>query len=57
MLAVTIDLQHSYCNIVFRIIQFKLYLYIFVPPEKVLFLIIDFQRKYYFKRRTTLPNL
>ena len=29
--AVSIDLQYSYCNIVFCIIQFKLCVYIFVP--------------------------
>ena len=34
MLAVSIDLQHSYCNIVFLIIQFKFCLYIFCTKLK-----------------------
>ena len=34
MLAVSIDIQHSYCDIVFLIIQFKLCLYIFCTTLK-----------------------
>ena len=53
ILAVSIDLHHSYCNIVFLIILFTF----LVPNKKFLFLIIVFLRKYYYKRKTTLPNL
>ena len=46
MLAVSIDLQHSYCDIVFLIIQFKLCLYIFCTTFKGYIFNNRFLRKY-----------
>ena len=47
MLAVSILLLHSYCDIVFLIIQFKEYLYIFYTTLKGFFLITAFNRCFF----------